>query len=91
MASGLSTKAPVAEEKNRDGQYIDNFLVHIQESLPMLWVLLCVAAILALAFFLRKAAKGTPFAHKSACAPYLEHLRGLENDAAQVHKKENLW
>lgn len=56
----------------------------------MIWSLLAIAAILILAFYIRKAAKGTPFAHKCPCTPYIEHLRGKERENAP-HKQENLW
>lgn len=56
----------------------------------MIAAILVIAAILILAFFIRKAVKGTPFAHKCPCTPYIEHLRSGEGKPGP-HKKENLW
>ena len=56
----------------------------------MIFAVLALTAICVLAFFIRKAVKGTPFAHKCPCTPYIEHLRSLEN-ADAPHKKEDLW
>ena len=55
-----------------------------------MWAILLVGAILVLAWFIRKASKGTPFAHKCPCTPYIEHLRSAEQENAP-HKKEDLW
>ncbi len=57
----------------------------------MIWIILSIVFILGLALAIRKASKGTAFAHKCPCTPYIEHLRGVENEKEQVHKKENLW
>lgn len=56
----------------------------------MIMAIFIIVAILVLAFFIRKAVKGTPFAHKCPCTPYIEHLRSNEGKA-NAHKKENLW
>lgn len=57
----------------------------------MWWALISILFILILAIFLRKATRGTPFAHKAGCTPYIEHLRGMEQDSKPEHKQENLW
>lgn len=56
----------------------------------MFWIIFTIAVILLLAYWLRKAAKGTPFERKMACTPRIEQLRHLE-DPEYKAKKENLW
>lgn len=56
----------------------------------MWWFILGGAAVIILALGIRKAAKGTPFARRCPCTPYIEHLRHVE-EGSQKHRKENLW
>ena len=55
-----------------------------------MWAFLLILAIFILAFFIRKATKGTAFAHKCPCTPYIEHLRPIEQKG-EGQKKEDLW
>lgn len=59
----------------------------------MIWSLIVIALVLLLAYFIRKAVKGTVFRGKCPCTPYVEHLRWLEGEpeSRQIKKKENLW
>lgn len=59
----------------------------------MLWTILVLCGIVILAYFLRKAAKGTPFEHSCPCTPRIEQLRWQEkpDDPEAQAKKEQLW
>lgn len=46
----------------------------------MIWSILGIIIILALAWAMRKATINTPFDHRRACTPDIEHLRHLEED-----------
>lgn len=56
----------------------------------MIWSILLVIGIVLLAYWMRKATKGTPFEHNRACTPRVEQLRHIEDPEAKG-KKENLW
>lgn len=58
----------------------------------MLWGILALIFIPALAYALRKGTSGTPFANNCACTPRIDHLRWLENGEKREDKKrETLW
>ncbi len=59
----------------------------------MFWIFLSIAFIAILAWLMRKAVKGTVFAHRCPCTPYIEHLRWREKGASlpKGQKNEQLW
>lgn len=59
----------------------------------MLWSFLVIILVVALAWLIQKGAKGTPFAHRCPCTPYVEHLKWREeSDTPPENKKpEQLW
>lgn len=59
-----------------------------------MWVGLgLVCAVLALAWLIRKAVKGTAFVHSCGCTPNIGHLRPLEEAQKKEERKakEHLW
>ena len=59
----------------------------------MFWSILVIALVIILAWLIRKGVKGTPFAHRCPCTPYVAHLKWRENgDTPPEGKKpEQLW
>lgn len=44
----------------------------------MFWSILVIALVIGLAWLIRKGTKGTPFAHRCPCTPYVAHLKWRE-------------
>lgn len=59
----------------------------------MVWSLLVIALVLALAWLIRRGTRGTPFVHRCPCTPYMEHLKWRENSDVppEGKKQEHLW
>ncbi len=58
----------------------------------MIRALVALVFVLGLAYAIRRAAKGTPFARRCPCTPYIKHLCWLEKGEKREDKKrENLW
>lgn len=56
----------------------------------MIWALLAVAGIAALAIAMRLATKGTPFKNNCGCTPNIDHLRWVEK-GEKPEKREQRW
>ncbi|WP_301194113.1 hypothetical protein [uncultured Desulfovibrio sp.] len=55
--------------------------------------ILVIALVIGLAWLIRKGTKGTPFAHRCPCTPYVAHLKWREegDTPPKGRKREHLW